>query len=406
MSWHALSAEEAIKKLNTSSQGLSEEEAKRRLEEYGPNEIKEAKKISPLEILLRQFKNTLVLLLVAAVIISALVGETLDATVILIIIIFIAALGFVQEYRAEKAMDALKRLAAPRAKVLRSGELKDIPARELVLGDVILLGAGDKIPADARILEAVNLSADESSLTGESTPVEKFERAVKKELAVAERQNMLFASTIVAHGRGKGIVVATGMSTEFGKIAAMLHEEEKPRTPLELRLEYVGRILAAAAIAVVAIVITLEILIRGEPALEIMLWGIALAVAAVPEALPAVVTGALAFAMQRMARRNAVVRKLAAVETLGSVTVICSDKTGTLTRNEMVVREIFADRNRIRVTGEGFDAKGEFYSGDEWIEPDESARLLLKIGALCNDSTLTRATPLRERSLLRLRKQG
>lgn len=392
MEWYRRSTEEVLQMLETGEQGLHEDEVGRRLAKYGPNEIKEARKTSPAEILLRQFKNVLVLILLAAIALSIFVGEILDAAVILVIVVFIAVLGFAQEYRAEKAIEAIKDIAAPRARVIRAGEIKNIPARELVPGDIILLSPGSRVPADARLLEAMELALDEAVLTGESASVRKTIDSIGRKVVPGDMRNMVFNSTIVITGRGRAVVTATGMDTEFGKIAAMLQAEKEPPTPLEVRLGYVGRWVGLAALAIVVIVTGAEVLVRGEPPLEMLIWGTALAVAAVPEALPAVVTGALAMGMRRMSGRNAIIRKLPAVETLGSVTVICSDKTGTLTRNEMVVREIYAWGETVRVTGEGFKLEGKFYLGEVEILPGDEIKTVLRIGALCNDAVLKRAS--------------
>jgi len=391
--WHAMGAGEAIEKLQTSRDGLQREEAKRRLMEFGPNELVEKKRISPLKIFASQFKNFLILILLAAVAISAVIGEFIDAVVIFAIVIACAVLGFFQEYRAERLMDALKRMAAAKARVIRGGEEIEIPARDLVPGDIIVLRAGDRISADSRLIEALNLKADEAPLTGESAPVEKQTESIK-DATVGDRKNMVFMGTDATYGRGKAVVVATGMSTEFGRIAEMVQAAEEQPTPLESRLEKMGKFLVWVLIIVCAIVTVVGIA-RGQPIMKMFILGVALAVAAVPEALPAVVTVALAIGMQRMAKRNAIVRKLPAVETLGCTTVICSDKTGTLTRNEMTVRRLFVNDKTIAVTGEGYEPKGEF-----WIEnsaekhaisdtqKDDNIALLLRIATLCNDARL------------------
>ena len=392
--WHAMGVGEALEKLQTSRDGLQHEEAKRRLMEFGPNELVEKKKISPLKIFASQFKNFLILILLAAVAISAVIGEFIDAIVIFAIVIACAILGFVQEYRAERLMDALKRMAAAKARVIRGGEEIEIPARELVPGDIIVLRAGDRISADSRLIEALNLKADEAPLTGESVPVEKQTESTKKDATVGDRKNMVFMGTDATYGRGKAVVVATGMNTEFGKIAEMVQAVEEPPTPLESRLEKMGKFLVWILIITCAIVTVVGIA-RGQPIMKMFILGVALAVAAVPEALPAVVTVALAIGMQRMAKRNAIVRKLPAVETLGCTTVICSDKTGTLTRNEMTVRRLFVNDKTIAVTGEGYEPKGEFWiesSNEKHVisdpQKDDSIALLLRIATLCNDARL------------------
>lgn len=373
---------------------MRREEAKRRLIEFGLNELVEKKKISPTRIFASQFKNFLILILLAAVVVSAIISEFVDAIVIFAIVIACAILGFVQEYRAEKTMETLKRMAAAKARVIREGEEIEIPARELVPGDILVLKAGDRVSADSRLIEAINLKVDEAPLTGESVSVEKQTESIKEEVPVADRKNMVFMGTDATYGRGKAVVVATGMNTEFGKIAEMVQAAEEPPTPLESRLEKMGKFLVWVLIIVCAIVTVVGIA-RGQPIMKMFILGVALAVAAVPEALPAVVTVALAIGMQRMAKHNAIVRKLPAVETLGCTTVICSDKTGTLTRNEMTVRRLFVNDETIAVTGEGYEPKGEF-----WIESsaekhaisdpqkDDNIALLLRISALCNDAHL------------------
>ncbi|MFH1773383.1 MAG: calcium-transporting P-type ATPase, PMR1-type [Methanobacteriota archaeon] len=372
--WYSLKVEEVFGRLETSPLGLSGIEAKEKLKKFGYNELKEAKKISPFEIFVAQFKNVLILILLAAVAISVAIGEAADAAVIFIIVFFAAVLGFVQEYKAERAMEALKKLAAPTARVLRGGWEAGIPAREVVPGDVVLLRMGDKIPADVRLIEAVNLKVEESALTGESVAVEKVTHAIAAGAVLGDRKNMVYMGTSVAYGRGKGIAVATGMKTEFGKIASMLQEVEERRTPLQENLDRLGKTLVNIALAVVAIIVALGIM-RGEEILTMFIWGVALAVAVVPEALPAVVTISLAVGVQRMVKRNALIRKLPAVETLGSTSVICSDKTGTLTQDKMTVRRIYVDDRKIEVEGKP-------------VKPDEHLTMLLRIAALCNDAKL------------------
>lgn len=314
----------------------------------------------------------LILTLLAAVVISAAMGETTDAAVIFIIVFFAAVLGFVQEYKAERVMEALKKLAAPTAGVLREGLEVEIPAREVVPGDVVLLKMGDRIPADARLIEAANLKVEESVLTGESIAVEKVTHAIVQAAVLGDRKNMVYMGTSVAYGRGKGVVVATGMKTEFGKIAGMLQEVEEKMTPLQENLDRLGKILVKTALVVVAMLVVLGVM-RGEEILSMFVWGVALAVAAVPEALPAVVMISLAIGVQKMVKRNALLRKLSAVETLGSTSVICSDKTGTLTQDKMTVRRIYVNGRKIEVD-------------DKPIKLDEHLAALLRIAVLCNDA--------------------
>lgn len=348
MRWHQKTVENVIEELNTSFKGLSSEEAQKRLLEYGPNELKEKEKRTIFMMFLDQFKDLMILVLIAAAIISGIVGEAVDTIAIIIIVLLNAVIGFVQEYRAEKAMAALKKMAAHTALVLRSGEHTNIPASELVPGDIVLLEAGKVVPADMRLTEAVQLKAEEAALTGESVPVEKHAKALHDEkLSIGDRKNIVYKGTAISYGRGAGIVVATGMNTELGKIATMLQEEEEVKTPLQKRLTTFGKNLAFAVLAICAVVFAIGVF-RGESALLMLLTAISLAVAAIPEALPAVITISLALGAKKLIKQNALIRKLPAVETLGSVTYICSDKTGTLTLNKMTVEEVYLDRKIVR----------------------------------------------------------
>lgn len=386
--WHVLSIAEVLAALEADPRGLSHAEAARRRRVYGPNELEAARRISPWAILLAQFRNVLVLILLAATALSIVLGHGTEAVVIIVIVLFAVLLGFLQEYRAERALEALRRLAAPTATVLREGEPQEVPARELVPGDVVVLHTGDRVPADLRLLEAVHLRIDEAVLTGESVPVEKHTDPIPvPEIPLGDRRNMAYAGTVVTYGRGKGIVVATGMRTEFGRIAGMLQTIETGRTPLQENLDRVGHALARAALGVVALIGALG-LIRGQPWLEMLLFGLALAVAVVPEALPAVVTISLALGVQRMVRRNALVRRLPAVETLGSTTVIGTDKTGTLTKNEMTVRRIFLCGQTWEVTGAGYAPEGAFLLAGVPTPPSEPLRRLLRAAALASDARL------------------
>ncbi|AGF96260.1 Cation-transporting ATPase, E1-E2 family [Methanosarcina mazei Tuc01] len=379
--------------LRTSVKGLSPEDAEKRLEEYGKNELKEKEKVSVFRLFLSQFKSILILILVIAAIVSALLGEAIDAAVILFTVFLAGILGFVQEYRAEKAIELLKSLTSPEATVIRNGSEKKIPSTYLVPGDIILLQTGDRIPADARIIEEFNLKVDESSLTGESVPVQKVIDALPAGTSEADRNNMVYAGTAVAYGRGKAVITATGMKTSFGELAGLLGTIERSRTPLQESLDKFGRWIGGATIVIVAFVAVLGVFL-GFPPLDMFLWGVALAVAAIPEALPAVVTVGLGLGVRRMVKRHALVRKLPSVETLGATNVICSDKTGTLTQNKMTVERIYVDRQILRVTGGGYDPDGKFLKGDsEKEDPEVSGddmhlRVLLLSAALCNDSNL------------------
>ncbi|TAL23666.1 MAG: calcium-translocating P-type ATPase, PMCA-type [Nitrospirae bacterium] len=343
MRWHQREIKDIFEYLNSSLSGLSSPEAKKRLSEYGPNELKEKKKKTALMMFLDQFRDFMILVLVAAAVISGLIGEPSDTIAIVVIVILNAVIGFIQEYRAEKAMAALKKMSTPTATVIRDGIHVNVPASEVVPGDVVALDAGKFVPADMRLVEAARLKIDESALTGESVPVEKHTAVLADEMIpLGDRKNMAYKGTMVSYGRGTGVVAATGMDTEFGKIATMLQEEEEVKTPLQKRLALFGRRIALAVLAICAIVFGVGVL-RGEPLMTMFLTAISLAVAAIPEALPAVVTISLAIGARKMVRQNALVRKLPAVETLGSVTYICSDKTGTLTMNRMAVEEIYVN---------------------------------------------------------------
>lgn len=358
--------------------GLTSQEAQKRLLKYGPNVLEEGRRVSPIQIFLNQFQDFMVMVLLAATLISALMGELADALTITVIVILNTILGFVQEYKTEKSLEALKKLAAPSAKVLRDGEEKEVEASQIVIDDVILLGAGDKVPADALLIEAHNLEVDESILTGESVPVHK-EAPLNLNRTAVESRNMVYMGTVVTKGKGKAVVTATGMQTEMGKIAGMMKEIEGEETPLQKRLNKLGKVLVVLALFICGAVTVMGI-IRGEPIYYMFLSGVSLAVAAIPEGLPAVVTISLAIGVQRMLKRNALIRKLPAVETLGCTNVICTDKTGTLTENKMTVTKVFCDE-------EVFDVRGK--ENEELIKKKNisrsALRKMLEIGALCNN---------------------
>ncbi len=387
---HVLTVEESMRELDATAGGLTTAEARRRLAEHGPNELESHDRTSPWELLLAQFKNVLIIILLIAVALSVVLGHGVEAFVIGVIVLFAAVLGFVQEYRAEQAMEALREMAAPNARALRDGDESVVPARELVPGDIVLLQVGDRIPADLRLIEAVNLQTDEAPLTGESLPVEKRTEPIREpETAVGDRLDMAYSGTAVTYGRGRGVVVATGMGTEFGRIAGMLQTVEVGRTPLQENLDRVGKILAIIALVLVAVIVGLG-LIRGEGLFDMFLFGIALAVAVVPEALPAVVTISLALGVRRIVRRRALVRRLPAVETLGSTSFICTDKTGTLTRNEMTAREVVTADVSVILTGSGYEPVGEATVDGATVEAPPSVVDLLRTGALASDATLVR----------------
>ena len=390
--WHLLDAEQALRALQSDAQvGLSDEEAARRLAQYGRNELTERGLKTPWQILWEQLTGIMVVILIVAAAISLALGEVVDALVIVVIVVLNALLGFTQEYRAEQAMAALKKMAVPRVKVRRGGHIKEIPAQELVPGDIVMLEAGSAAPADGRLVEAVNLRVQEAVLTGESEPVEKHTRPLDKEdLPVGDRINMIFMGSAAVYGRGSLVVTATGMHTQLGKIAEMLQSVGQEKTPLQKRLEQLSKGLAAAAILIVLVVFAAGLL-RGEELRVMILTAISMAVAAVPEGLPAVVTIALALGAQRMLKRNALIRKLPAVETLGSVTVICSDKTGTLTQNRMTVTALDVAGNRLDVL-EMMRDFSPAVKADEAPHPEyldhPAVALLLAGGALCNDASL------------------
>ncbi len=386
--WHVLSSEQVFAQLNAGPTGLTGAEAARRLAEYGPNELQASGRVSPWAVLLSQFKNILIVILLIATALSAVLGHGVEAIAIAVIVLLAVLLGFVQEYRAERAIEALRRMAALTATVIRDGEEMEIPARDLAPGDIILLRAGDVVPADARLVEAVNLQVEEAALTGESVPVEKHTTSLTNgQLALGDRKNLVYSGTVATYGRGLGVVVATGMNTEFGKITGMLQSVETGQTPLQENLHRMGKTLAKAALVIVALIVVLG-LVRGQPFIEMFIFGIALAVAVVPEALPAVVTISLALGVQRMVKRHALVRRLPFVEALGSTSVICSDKTGTLTRDEMTVRQIFVAGQRVEVSGAGYAPEGSFVQNGAPITPAGPLLELLRGAALDSDARL------------------
>lgn len=387
--WHTQTTEQAFAELKSQPAGLSQADVTKRTLQYGANEIQAAKRISAWGILLEQFKNVLIMILLGATALSLFLGHGVESIAIAVIVLFAVLLGFIQEYRAERAIEALKQMAAPTASVLRDGVEVKIPSRDLVPGDVILLHTGDRMPADARLIEAINLQIEEAALTGESVPVEKhIQTLVGDDLPVGDRKNMVYAGTAATYGRGKALVVATAMQTEFGKIAQLLQTVETGKTPLQQNLDKVGTALARAAFVVVAIIVGLG-LMRGQPFVEMLIFGIALAVAVVPEALPAVVTISLAIGVQKMVKRNALIRRLPAVETLGSTSVICSDKTGTLTKDEMTVRKIFAAGQLFKVSGAGYSPVGEFsVDGSASTAPTTGLKKLLTAATLASDTRL------------------
>ena len=392
--WHQLPVQEVVQNLESDSErGLSAEAVRQRLEGDGPNTLQEAPLPSFWALLLDQFKDFLVLILIVASVLSFILGDTLEGMAIVAIVILNATIGVVQESRAEGALRALGKLAAPMAEVVRGGQPATVPASDLVRGDIVLLQTGNRVPADLRLIEAHNLRIEEASLTGESQPVAKHaEILADGNVPLGDLHNLAFMGTTVAHGRGKGVVVATGMRTQIGLIARMIQAFESEPTPLQKRLDRLGRTLGWAALAICGIVF-LAGWIDGKPVLEMLITAVSLAIAAVPEGLAAVVTICLALGMQRMVRRHALLRRLPAVEALGSATIICSDKTGTLTQNAMTVTRLYVDGAEIEVTGRGYEPVGQFIHGGSPLAPGRAPDLfeLLRIGSLCNDARLVKS---------------
>jgi len=387
--WYALTEQEIEEHFKTDGKrGLTDKEVKERAARFGPNELAKVPKAPTWQLFINQFKDFMVLILLAATAISGFLGEYADAVTILVIVVINAVLGFIQEYRAERSMEALKQMTAPEARVIRGGQERKVPAVELAPGDIVLLEEGDRVPADMRLLRTVNLEVEESTLTGESVPVKKRKETLPdRDVPLGDTCNMAYLGTVVTRGRGRGLVVHTGMATEMGQIAGMIQEAGQEETPLQRRLAQLGKGLVGFCLLICAVVVAVGIM-RGEEAYQMFLAGVSLAVAAIPEGLPAIVTVALAIGVQRMIRRNAIIRRLPAVETLGCATVICSDKTGTLTQNEMTVRQVVLGGDTLEVTGEGYDPKGEF--AGEGDKQGPRFKLFMKAAALCNNAVLER----------------
>jgi Ca2+-transporting ATPase len=390
--WHAIEAKEALQRLGSSvAEGLKSAEARERLERYGPNALQEEEGLRIPKLILAQFRDYFVIMLLAAAGLSALLQEYTDAVMIAIIVLLAAVVGFIQEYRSERAMEAMRKLTAPTAKVIRDGYEKVVPAKEVVPGDIVVLEEGDRVPADALLVEVHRLKTNEAPLTGESTPVEKDLCVVSESASIGDRKNSVYMGTHVVYGHGRAIVTNTGMNTEFGKIAGAVQELGEEKTPLKSKLDVLGKRLGGLIIALVILIFIFEIMRDGlvlDLLLEDFMSAIALAVSAVPEALPALVTVTLAIGARNLAKNNALVRRLASAETLGATTVICADKTGTLTKGEMTVRQLYVDGREIEVTGAGYEAKGSFQLGDgSPADPDDAdLELLLRAGALCNNA--------------------
>jgi magnesium-transporting ATPase (P-type) len=392
--WHAKPADEALRTLRSTPQGLDAVEAARRLAEHGPNRLPEVAPPGVLKRLLRQFDNLLLYVLMAAALVTALMGHWIDSGVIAAVVVLNALIGFVQEGKAEKALQAIRHLLSPHAVVLRDGHQHDIDAADLVPGDVVLLASGDSLPADVRLLQSRNLRVDESALTGESVPVDKQPDAVAAAAAIGDRRCMGYAGTLVTQGQARALVVATGAATEIGRIGRMLESVEAGTTPLLRKMADFGRTLTFIILALAALLFAFGMLVRGMPAAEVFMAAVGLAVAAIPEGLPAIMTIALAIGVQRMAARHAVIRRLPAVETLGSVTVICSDKTGTLTRNEMTVQQVVLAGTTLDVEGAGYAPHGALRADGRVLDPAvisttmPALRALAEVAALCNDATV------------------
>jgi Ca2+-transporting ATPase len=387
---HALAPKTVLEHWGSDAgRGLSEDVAAERLQKFGPNRLEEIGRVSPWRQFASQFTEFIILVLIGAAVVSGILQEWTDAIAILVIVLLNGILGFVQQYRAERALEALKKMAAPLARVIRQREVRSIPAEELVPGDIIALEMGDLVPADARVLSDHLLQVDEASLTGESVPVKKDADVVLPDDApLGDRRNMVYSSTVVTYGKGTAVVTNTGMDTELGKIAHLVQTMGREQTPLQKQLEGVGRLLVYGCLLIVAVVFALG-LWRGVPPVEMFVTAVSLAVAAIPEGLPAVVTIALALGVRRMVKRNALIRKLPSVETLGSATVICTDKTGTLTQSKMTVRKIGLLDSIIDVTGDGYEPEGEFRIGDQPVErANRDLELALRIGVLCNNASL------------------
>lgn len=392
--WHTLTAKYVISELKTNEKsGLSVTEAKERLRLYGPNQLTATEEVSLFALFVNQFKNSLIVILIVATILSGVLGHTVEAIAIGVIILFALVLGFLQEWRAGRALEALRKLSSPTAFVFRDGLEQEIPTEELVPGDIIILGTGSRFLADARLIESVNLKVDEAALTGESVSTEKnSEYICDRDMAIGDRLNMIFAGTNATYGRGRAVVTSTGMDTEFGRIAGMLQSVRQEETPLEKKMDHVAKVLTKVAFVVVFGVVLLGLL-RGQPLLEMLVFCIALAVAVVPEALPAVVTISLAIGVQRMVKRNALVRHLPSVETLGCTSIICTDKTGTLTKDEMTVRKIFLNNETVLdVTGSGYEPKGDFLLNGKVYSLTDHLKILLQAGALSSDARLTKTS--------------
>jgi P-type Ca2+ transporter type 2C len=379
---HALTIKEVLSSLDSNEHGLSSKEAKKRLKKYGLNEINDSSTVKWYHILFGQFKNIMVIILIVAMVVSYMVGEHIDAAAIGVIIVLNAIVGFIQEYKAEKAIEALKRMAAPHAIVMRDGKIHKIDAKNLVPGDIIVLEEGSHIPADARLIELAQLSCIESSLTGESSAVHKDIEKVEKFNSIGDLINMVFMGTVISQGHGLAVVTHTGMKTEFGKIAHMVQQEKSGLTPLQKQLDKLSKVLAGMVLIVIVMLLLISVIMERD-IMEMFILSISLAVSVIPEGLPAIITLTLALGVQKIAKQGAIIRKLPAAETLGSTSVICTDKTGTLTQNQMTVQRLWINEDRIDVTGVGYAPKGEVQGEDS-----EALQQFLRVATLCNNAKL------------------
>ncbi|TFF89794.1 MAG: ATPase, partial [Promethearchaeota archaeon] len=395
MKWHSLESEVVFKKLDTSPRGLSEVEVKRRIAKYGANRIEEDGEINKIKIFIAQIKNPIIYIILITAVITFLFGKYADTFVIGIVVIFNTLIGFFQEYQAESTLQALKSMTSPECDVIRNSLEEDqciemrIKATELVPGDILLLEGGDRVPADARIFEAINLEIDESMLTGESVSIRKNKKSLDEGVGMADRINMAYSGTVVTYGRGKAVVVETGMNTEIGKIADLIRSTEIEKTPLQIKLSNLVKKFAILALIVSSLTFFTAFFL-GVGVIEAFLFAVASAVSSIPEGLPVVMTITLAVGVNRMAKRKAIIRKLHAVDTLGATTVICSDKTGTLTTNQMTARKIFIDNGTINITGVGFIPEGKFRINGKEIDIDsvKTLKSLIYSATLCNDARL------------------
>ena len=391
--WHAIAAEKVVQSLETDGEkGLDEKEAEKRLETYGPNKMPEKRKRTWWQRLLAQFTNVLIYVLIGAAVITALMDHWVDTWVILAVVLINAVIGFIQEGKAESALKSIQQMLSLEANVMRGGKKKTIDAVELVPGDLVMVKAGDKVPADMRLVKSKDLRVEESPLTGESSAVEKNTEAVEEDAVVGDRFSMVFSGTVVTYGKATGVVVGTGEETEIGKINKMMSEVEEITTPLLQKIDRFGKYLSLAILGITALFFLYGYLFAEYELYELLMAVIALIVASIPEGLPAIMTITLALGVQRMAGRNAIIRRLPAVETLGSVTVICSDKTGTLTKNEITVREIVLPDGKVSVSGTGYEPEGEFEKDGKPVDPAEHGGLvtLIRAGGLCNDAEIRR----------------